>query len=1047
MFPAQSGATDSYIGANFNADAGAGTDTISDWLLTPPVTLQAGAVLKFWTRTVDQPVFPDRLQVRMSTSGTSQDVGVGPTGTGVFTTLLLDINPTYSPPPQPTPTPTAFPTPTPGTGYPNVWTQFTITLTSGQVPSPVTGRLAFRYFVENGGPSGVNSDYIGIDTVQYACTGALQTPTPQPTPTPTPTPTPGGTPCGILLYDQTDGAGTGAVNSQNFETANDAFDNQAADDFVVPAGPAWTVQQVVVRGAYFNGVPSPGGPAVSFNVFFYANVGTLPSLLVPGGAQLNSPYTNASGVFTITLPVSVSLPAGNTYWVSVQANMDYGAPTAGQWGWLNRTITSNSPAAWQNPGGGFATACTTWGARATTCGIAATEPDQIFQLFGCGPAGTPAPTPTPTPTPTPSPGACFWAFAAPAPIPILDEAVTSVGGNLYMFGGVSTTTTANAYKFDGTTWTAIAPLPVALEYPSAVTDGTDIYILGGASAGVAQTTLYRYNVGLNTYTTLAPFTTATWNAAAAYLNGKIYKFTGTDTAATPASHAELEIYDISGNSWTSGAPYPVALSFVGSFVQGGFIYGAGGIDATTSVESLKTYRYDPVANSWNDAAIADLPATRWAMASSFFSSCTANGGLLAGGYSGGNIVTSAIIWDPGSNTWSNLNLMVGDRSRMNGAVLGGNFYAVGGRSTAVGGFTGTAENQRFTCPCPTPTPTPTPFFSISGTLTYCSGPTPNPVAGVTMTLTGGPGGTTVTAANGTYSFTGLPGGINYTVTPSKAARPLGSSGINAVDVIAIQKHFLQIPPALLACHLLAADVTPPLMGNPNGVDTLAVQKFFLSLSGTASTGFYNFTPATRTYTPLNANQTGQDFEARILGDVIGGFVNPPRPGGGGGSEAASDDSSREVPSTVAAIALPEVAADQAKDFTAAVRTSAIDANNKLVGFQGDFTFDERVVSFASQPVSSAGLTGNNWNVMGNVLPGTGPIRTLRVAAFSNDFTPLKGEGTLFNLNMIRVGQGAQSTPLTWAPAADQFMFIDADLNTQKAGNAAPGSVTAGPSKR
>jgi hypothetical protein len=31
--------------------------------------------------------------------------------------------------------------------------------------------------------------------------------------------------------------------------------------------------------------------------------------------------------------------------------------------------------------------------------------------------------------------------------------------------------------------------------------------------------------------------------------------------------------------------------------------------------------------------------------------------------------------------------------------------------------------------------------------------------------------------------------------------------------------------------------------------------------------------------------------------------------------------------------------------------------------------------------------------------------------------------------------------LTWAPAPDQFIFIDADLKTQTVGNAAPGKVT------
>ena len=150
----------------------------------------------------------------------------------------------------------------------------------------------------------------------------------------------------------------------------------------------------------------------------------------------------------------------------------------------------------------------------------------------------------------------------------------------------------------------------------------------------------------------------------------------------------------------------------------------------------------------------------------------------------------------------------------------------------------------------------------------------------------------------------------------------------------------------------------------------------------------------------------------------------------------------EVPSMEAAIALPEVTVDQSRsNFIAAVRTSDIDAKNRLVGFQGDFTFDERVVTFQSEPVSNAGLTGGNWNVSGNVLPGAGPIRTLRISAYSNDFAPLSGSGTLFNLNMTRVSKGAQGTPLIWAAPPSQFIFIDADLNTQNAGNAAPGSVT------
>ena len=119
-----------------------------------------------------------------------------------------------------------------------------------------------------------------------------------------------------------------------------------------------------------------------------------------------------------------------------------------------------------------------------------------------------------------------------------------------------------------------------------------------------------------------------------------------------------------------------------------------------------------------------------------------------------------------------------------------------------------------------------------------------------------------------------------------------------------------------------------------------------------------------------------------------------------------------------------------------VVTTNIAPSFNYVGFQGDFTFDETVVTFdPNAPVQAAGLTGgtgaNSWTVAGNVLTGPGPIRTLRVLGFvNNGITALNGSGTLYQLNMIRVSStpGA-STVLDWAPFPDDFEFIDGDLNS------------------
>jgi hypothetical protein len=178
----------------------------------------------------------------------------------------------------------------------------------------------------------------------------------------------------------------------------------------------------------------------------------------------------------------------------------------------------------------------------------------------------------------------------------------------------------------------------------------------------------------------------------------------------------------------------------------------------------------------------------------------------------------------------------------------------------------------------------------------------------------------------------------------------------------------------------------------------------------------------------------------VFGDVAGDSVERLD---GPSQSAAGDDmmSAGEVAPTVAAIALPEAAVDQSKgSFIAAVKTSAINAKNRLVGFQGDFIFDERVVTSQSEPVQNAGLTGGNWNVSGNVLPEPGPVRTLRISAYSNDFTSLSGSETLFELRMSRVGKTAQGTQLLWAAPPNQFIFIDADLKTQAPSNAVAGMV-------
>lgn len=141
---------DGFAITNYSATASTAATgaTISNWLISPTVTLQNGDTFSFFTTTTPGSIYADRLQLRLSTAGGSVNVGATPDSVGDFAVSLLDINPTLA-----------------DSGYPQTFTQYTATVSG--LTAPTQGRFAFRYFVTDAGVSGNNSNIIGIDSVNY----------------------------------------------------------------------------------------------------------------------------------------------------------------------------------------------------------------------------------------------------------------------------------------------------------------------------------------------------------------------------------------------------------------------------------------------------------------------------------------------------------------------------------------------------------------------------------------------------------------------------------------------------------------------------------------------------------------------------------------------------------------------------------------------------------------------------------------------------------------------------------------------------------------
>jgi len=104
---------------------------------------------------------------------------------------------------------------------------------------------------------------------------------------------------------------------------------------------------------------------------------------------------------------------------------------------------------------------------------------------------------------------------------------------------------------------------------------------------------------------------------------------------------------------------------------------------------------------------------------------------------------------------------------------------------------------------------------------------------------------------------------SYIVTPSKTGG--GNGAISSFDAAKVAQHVAGIN-ALTGNPLIVADVSG------NGMlwsfDAGRIARYAVGLAGFGSTGNWLFSPARRTYTSVNANITGQDYSALLMGEVF-----------------------------------------------------------------------------------------------------------------------------------------------------------------------------------
>lgn len=210
-----------------------------------------------------------------------------------------------------------------------------------------------------------------------------------------------------------------------------------------------------------------------------------------------------------------------------------------------------------------------------------------------------------------------WTNLADVPSKYSGGQMAALGGKVFSLGGFvgvggSTGTRNDEYDPGTNIWTPRGS--PACNWGSVVAAGNRIYVVGsvvvifGSFAASASLT-YWDTVSL-TSGTLAPMPAARGFTASAVIGNYIYTSGGQGPPGLGGPPlTSLYRYDIAANTWTTLAPMLTGRQAHGMAALGGKLYVVGGFTAG-AVSDLSLHEYDPATDSWVNMA-DDLPTPKW----------------------------------------------------------------------------------------------------------------------------------------------------------------------------------------------------------------------------------------------------------------------------------------------------------------------------------------------------------------------------------------------------------------------------------------------------
>ena len=232
----------------------------------------------------------------------------------------------------------------------------------------------------------------------------------------------------------------------------------------------------------------------------------------------------------------------------------------------------------------------------------------------------------------------------------------------------------------GGVWTSGTYMPTPRwEHYTCVVDGK-IYVIGGAGPVYeALGTVEVYDPATDTWETKSEMPTARQGLSTSVVNGKIYAIGGAEFSSASFTVSEkfsiVEEYDPATDTWTTKSPMPTVRGWHSAIVIDEKIHIFGGaLGASPATGHVKTVEvYDPVTDTWSQ--MGDVPRGIGA----------GSGGVvdgkiyLFGGYGGPRRVDE---YNPLTDTWTQKPDMPTPRVGLSTSVLDEKIYLIGGFSSS-----------------------------------------------------------------------------------------------------------------------------------------------------------------------------------------------------------------------------------------------------------------------------------------------------------------------------------------------------------------------------